>query len=94
MNVELKQIREWLKVNTLLKTEVVAQSRSVKKVLLEISQNAQENACARVSQVCNFIKKETLAQVFSYKLCKFSKNIFSYRAPLVAASLIKVSIHL
>ena len=36
--------------------------------------------------VCNFIKKETLAQVFSYEFCKISKNTFSYRTPPVAAS--------
>ena len=31
---------------------------------------------------CNFIKKETLAQVFSWEFCKISKNTFSYRTPL------------
>ena len=35
---------------------------------------------------CNFIKKETLAQVFSCKFCEISKNTFSYRKlPLVAS---------
>ena len=34
----------------------------------------------------NFIKKETLAQVFSCEFCEISKNSFFYRAPLVAAS--------
>ena len=74
--------------------EAVAQTCSVKKVFLEVSQNSQENACARVSflvklcrpQACNFIKKETLAQVFSCEFCEISKNTFSYRTPLVAAS--------
>ena len=28
---------------------------------------------------CNFIKKETLAQVFSCDFCEISKNAFSYR---------------
>ena len=49
--------------------EVVVCSCSVKKVFLEISQNSQENTCARVSvltklqaHACNFIKKETLPQ--------------------------------
>ena len=37
-------------------------------------------------QAWNFIKKETLAQVFSCEFCKIFKNIFSYRTPLVAAS--------
>ena len=35
---------------------------------------------------CNFIKKESLAQVFSCEFCKIFKNIFLYRTPLVAAS--------
>ena len=34
---------------------------------------------------CNFIKKETLAQVFSCEVCEISKNTFYYRTPLVAA---------
>ena len=33
----------------------------------------------------NFIKKETLAQVFSCEICEISKNTFSYRTPPVAA---------
>ena len=51
---------------------------------LEISQNSQESTCAL--QVCNFIKQETLAQVFSCEFRKISKNTFSYRAPPAAAS--------
>ena len=34
----------------------------------------------------NFIKKETLVQVFSCNFCKISKKTFSYRTPLVTAS--------
>ena len=37
-------------------------------------------------QACNFIKKETLTQVFSFEFCEISKNTFCYRRPLVAAS--------
>ena len=37
-------------------------------------------------QACNFIKKEPLAQIFSYKFCEISRKTFSYRTPLVAAS--------
>ena len=37
-------------------------------------------------QACNFIKKETLAQVFFCEFCEISKNTFSCRRPLVAAS--------
>ena len=71
--------------------EAVSQRCSVKKVLLEISQNLQENTCARVSEAeaCNFSKKETLAQVFSCEFCEISKNTFSYRTTLVAASVFK-----
>ena len=39
------------------------------------------------AEACNFIKKETLAQVFSFEFCEISKNTFSYRTPLVAASI-------
>ena len=56
--------------------EAVVHRLSVKKVFLKILQNSQENFWARVSflikycrrEYCNFIKKETLAQVFP---CKF-----------------------
>ena len=37
-------------------------------------------------QSCNFIKIETLAQVFSCGFYKISKNTFSWRTPLVTAS--------
>ena len=37
-------------------------------------------------EACNFIKKETLAQVLSCEFCEISKkeNIFFHRTPLVA----------
>ena len=38
-------------------------------------------------QACNFIKKETLAQVFSCEFCKIFKNTFFYRTHPVAASI-------
>ena len=37
-------------------------------------------------KVCNFIKKETLAQVFPCEFCEISKNTFFHRTPSVAAS--------
>ena len=43
------------------------------------------------TQVCNFIKKESLAQVFSCEFCKISKNTFPYRTPPVAASVFFMS---
>ena len=36
------------------------------------------------NKVANFIKKETLAQVFSCEFCEICKNTFSYRTPPVA----------
>ena len=35
---------------------------------------------------CNFIKKETQSQVFSFEFCEISNNAFFYRTHLVAAS--------
>ena len=57
---------------------------SKEKIFLKILQNSQENICAKVSfliqccrnQACNFIKKETLAQVFSCEFCEIFKIIF------------------
>ena len=73
-------------------TEAATRGALLRKVFLEISQNLQEKTCARVpfliklqAQACNFIKKETLAQVFSCEFCEISKNTFSYRTPPVAA---------
>ena len=78
-------------------TEAVVRRCSVKKVLLEISQNSEESACTRVSffnkvagLACNFIKKESLAQVFFCEFYEISKNNFFYRTPPVAASKIIV----
>ena len=46
--------------------------------------NSQERTCAGVI----FIKKETLAQVFFSKFCEIFKNIYFYRTPAVADSLL------
>ena len=57
-----------------------------KKVFLENLQNSQENICATVSfliklqasaSACNFVKKETLAPVFSCEFCKTLRTPFS-----------------
>ena len=63
-------------------TEAVAKKCSIKKVLLGILQNSQENTCARVSiltkfQAINlqiFIKIETLAQLSSVNFVNFLEN--------------------
>ena len=72
----------WSSIMNLL-SEAVVQRCSVKMVFLNISQNSQENTCARVSflikfeaEACNFIKKETLAQVLSCEFCEISGNTY------------------
>ena len=52
-------------------------------MFLEISENSQENTCVRDSfliklkaKACNFIKKESLAHVFSWKFLKFLRTPF------------------
>ena len=64
-------------------SEAVVQRYSLKKVLLEILQNSQENTCVRLSFL---IKLETLGLVFSCEFCKISKNTFRYTTPPVATS--------
>ena len=56
----------------------------VKKVSLKTSQNSQGNTYARVpfltklSQACKFIKKGTLAKMFSCEFYKIFKTTFYY----------------
>ena len=45
----------------------------------------------KVAGACNFIKKETLAQVFSCEFCKISKNTFYTEHLWVTASRITSS---
>ena len=58
-------------------TEAVTWRCFVKKVFLQISQNLQENTCARVFFL-NFVKKEAPVQVFSCEFCESFKNTFLY----------------
>ena len=58
--------------------EAVVRRCSIKMVFLEISQNSQENTCARVS----FLIK---SKVFLCEFCKISKNKFFYRILPAAA---------
>ena len=64
-----------------------------KKSFKEISENSQENTCARGSFLlklqalsCSFIEKEALAQGFPCEFSEISKNTFSCRTFLVATS--------
>ena len=83
----------------LAELETVAQRCSVKKVFLEISQNLQENTCASISfliklqvSTCNFVKKETLSQVFFCEFCEIFENTLSYRMSPVDASVKRILI--
>ena len=64
-----------------LTVEATMRRCSTKWVSLEISQNSQENSCTGVSSLikqqttaCNFIKKETLALLFSCEICEIFQN--------------------
>ena len=58
-----------------------------KDVLRNFAKSTGKHQCQSLFfQACNFIKKETLAQVFSCEFCEISKNTFFQRTPLVAAS--------
>ena len=80
------QSGNWWQKNLLLRTlkkTLITDRSSLPDVLcqkgvliLEILQNSQENTCARVSFLIEFIKKETLAQVLSCESWEFSNNIF------------------
>ena len=62
-----------------------------KKVFLEILQKSQESNCASVlfwREACNYIKKK-LAQLFSCKVCKISKNTFYYMHAYIPGGNIK-----
>ena len=61
-------------------------------VFFEILSNLQQDTCARVSfliklqaSAYNFIKTESLAQVFSCEFCEISKNSFFTEHLWVAA---------
>ena len=65
-------------------------------MFLKISENSLKGICDTIFSLIkkqvltlNFIKKETLAQVFPCEFWEISKNTFFYRTPLVAASVSK-----
>ena len=71
----------------------------MKKGVLEISQNSQEMTCTRAIflnkvaslQACNFIKKETLAQMLSCEFCVIFKNTFFTEHLWTTASIISIT---
>ena len=80
----LKRTKKFKKINVLVTPEAVAQSCSVKKVFLEISQKFTGKRLWQNFFFKKFaglrhatlLKKKTLAQVFSCEFCKTSKNTF------------------
>ena len=50
-----------------------------------LKSEAVVRTCSAKRRPCNFIKKETLAQVFSCEFCEISKNTFFYRTPLLVS---------
>ena len=66
------------------KLEAVVRRCSVKKFFLKISQNLQENICARVSFLIK-LQVLGLVQVFSCEFYEIFKKAMFYRTSLVAA---------
>ena len=65
----------------------IAENQIISKLIKLIESKFCGLRSSRPEEACNFIKKETLAQVFSCEFCKnYSKNTFSYRTPPVATS--------
>ena len=75
----------------LTKEDAATEGVLQEKVFLEISQNSRENTCGRgiAPQACKFIKKETLAQVFSCEFYEISKTTF-FPEHLCATASVKV----
>ena len=48
--------------------------------------NSRQTLANHRLETCNFIKEETLTQVFFCEFCEIYKNTFYYRTPLIAAS--------
>ena len=57
------------------------EAENLKAEVLQINLENQQPEVVYIKR-CNFIKKETLAQVFSCEFCEISKNTFFYRPPL------------
>ena len=51
----------------------------IKMLQLCYDKNSREALANHRPEVCNFIKKEALAQVFSCEFCEIYKNTFYYR---------------
>ena len=65
--------------------EAVTRTRSLKKVLLKISQDSQESTCVGVSFITK-LQASGSTQVFSREICEIFKNTFFNRTTPMAAS--------
>ena len=89
--VTAKRLDEILKIFIPILTEIklrtyaeaVVQRYSVKKVFLEISQNSQENSCARVSflivvglRAASLLRKRLYHRCFPVNFVKFVRTLF------------------
>ena len=74
----------------ILVTKAVVLKRSIKKDVLTNFAKFTGKPVAEIPSptACNFIKKESLAQVFSSEFCEISSNTFFHRTPLLAASVV------
>ena len=72
--IKMDMVVQYLWIFIRVLTEAVVQRCSVKKLFLKISQ-----------QACNFIKKETLGQVFFCEFCENFRNTCFYITLLAAA---------
>ena len=83
LSTEKYQMIKQVFLQTMFRTEAVAQRCSVKKVLLKISQNSQENTCARASfnkvaglRSANLFKKRFWHRCFPVHFAKFPRTPF------------------
>ena len=74
----------------ILVTKAVVLRCSIKKDVLTNFAKFTEKPVAEIPSptACNFIKKESLAQVFSSEFCEISSNTFFHRTPLLSASVV------
>ena len=69
--------------NDVKESEAVVRRCSVNKIFLEISQNSQENTCAR-AWPGTLLKKRLWHRYFPVNFCEISENTFFHRTTLVA----------
>ena len=90
----LRYRTSWIRKSfqTFVDSEAATRRHSIRKeVLRNFAKLTGKHLCQslffnKVVEVCNFIKKETVAEMFSCEFCKISKTTFSYITLPVATS--------